>query len=326
MENTEKLAFLRSVFGRGVVSSSGINLAVKCPNPKCDSRLSDKFKFSIRLDTDQSHCWVCGLKTRGSLLRALRMASVSANVIQEYVDRYQVKASALPLSEVESQEKSLDFPKDFKMLAVHQNSIDPDIRSALSYLRRRGLSERDLWYFKLGVSNELKFKRRVIMPSFDSEGRLNYFTARSLDEKPWIKYLNPDVDKVPVIFNECNIDWKQEITVVEGPFDLVKCDENATCLQGSGFTEDYLLFWRVIQHQTPVVLALDLDAYKKTQMYARLLSSYGIQVRMLDVSGFKDVGEMTSVEFSQRKAQAAPWCAMNAMRQRIDALTNRVAC
>ena len=33
-------------------------------------------------------------------------------------------------------------------------------------------------------------------------------------------------------------DWKKELTLVEGPFDLFKCDTNATCLLGSHFTEE----------------------------------------------------------------------------------------
>ena len=63
-----------------------------------------------------------------------------------------------------------------------------------------------------------QLRRRVIIPSFDSEGFLNYFTARAIDESTR-KYVNPKVKRTDIIFNELNVDWKKELVIVEGPFD-----------------------------------------------------------------------------------------------------------
>ena len=43
---------------------------------------------------------------------------------------------------------------------------------------------------------------------------------------------------------------------------------------------------------------------QKAIKIATLLSSYGIQVRMLDVNGYDDVGEMTKEQFLQRQNEA----------------------
>ena len=38
-----------------------------------------------------------------------------------------------------------------------------------------------------------------------------------------------------------------------------------------------------------------------------MLSEYGIAVRILDCSGFEDVGEMTMLDFEERRLQAPLW-------------------
>jgi hypothetical protein len=78
--------------------------------------------------------------------------------------------AGLVTGEVEIIEK-LVLPKDFKLLHL-ANGSDPDVKAAWRYVYSRGLSDKDVWYFKLGVSDEPKWKRRVIMPSFDNTGNL----------------------------------------------------------------------------------------------------------------------------------------------------------
>lgn len=317
----EKINFLRRVFGGADVSRDQQNVAVRCPNPECRSRLLNKRKFSIHVPTDRSHCWVCGFKTGKSLISALRLLKVGSVVLQEYVAKYQTSSlKSRAIDETAVDEPTLDFPKDFRLLSTEISSKDPNTRHALKYLQSRGLTERDMWYWKLGISEELKFKRRIIVPSFDADGDLNFYTARSIDAEIFTKYVNADVDKVPVIFNELNIDWKLPLTIVEGPFDLVKCDENATCLQGSELTADYLLFWKIVQHKTPIILALDDDALLKTQKHAKLLKSYEVPVQILPLQGKKDVGEMSKTEFLKAKETSIEWTRDMEIRAKISSM------
>lgn len=323
---SEKISFLRHVFRGADLSRDGVNIAVRCPNPKCSSRIAGKRKFSIRVDTDQAHCWVCELKTHCNLIPALRKVCTSEQ-IKIYVEKYlppQGKRrlnskSTLKLDD-NADEIILDFPSDFQLLGTLTGTRDPDIKEILHYLKKRGLKDRDLWYFKLGISKERRFLKRVIMPSFDAEGYINYYTARSIGNG-YPKYLIPSIGRIEVICNEVNIDWAQELTIVEGPFDLMKCDENATCLQGSGLTEDYALFWKIVQNKTPVILGLDADAQIKSHKYAKLLSSYDIPVKMLPLGEFSDVGEMDRSDFIAAKEIAVPWHRMSAIRAKISAMS-----
>ena len=122
-----------------------------------------------------------------------------------------------------------------------------------------------------------------------------------------MKYINASVPKITVVFNDMNINLSKELALVEGPFDLVKCDVNATCLLGSHLSTDSLLFKKIVVNQTPTVIALDPDAKKKSHEIAKMLSSYGITVRMATIPDNKDVGDMTRKEFKSIRGAAQSW-------------------
>ena len=206
------------------------------------------------------------------------------------------------------------------ILFTIKSAIDPDIKDTIAYAKFRGINERDLWRFRLGTCTSGRNRRRLIMPSFDASGKLNYFVARSIDNDQGFKYLNAKVAKKTVIFNELYIDWKQELTIVEGPMDLIKCNDNATCLLGSHFGEDYALFQKIIENQTPVLLALDPDAALKSQKFAKKLSSYGVEVRIMGNTNAEDVGAMTKEEFLAATAVAKRWSDDDRLRHLISTI------
>ena len=276
----DKITFLTRVFGTVSVGADGINAAVKCPS--CDSTGGNKKKLVIRLDNDHHHCWVCDLKGRnlGATLR-----KYAPQYLQEYSQRFLGKKYNTNLAkDDEGLLTTVQVPPGFILLStVYENARDPDVRDTVYPMLVLGILRlRDFWKFKLGTCTSGRYRRRLIIPSFDVDGKLNYFVARAIDDVK-MKYLNAKVPKTDVIFNEINIDWSSELTLVEGPMDLVKCDDNATCLLGSHFSEEYKLFQEIIRHSTPVLLALDPDAMKKSQSFAKMLASYGNTVRMLDL-------------------------------------------
>ena len=158
----------------------------------------------------------------------------------------------------------------------------------------------------------------IIIPSFSEDGELNYFVARRIDDSPAMKYLNAKVPKKDVVFNELRICWDDELTIVEGPLDLVKCDDNATCLLGSQIREGHALFTQVVKNQTPVILALDPDAIEKTHKFAKNLASYGISVKILNTGDFDDVGDMSRADFLKAKKAARPWTEESRLFYMID--------
>lgn len=308
----QAIEFIRKVFGDPYLTNAGLNANVVCP--VCIEKNGDtnKKKLAIRTDNWLSHCWVCGYKSRDIYQLVKRYKAIH---LPEYQSGFGGSPSLTAINKgcvivydesifdkPVGNEKILSLPVGFQLLAEHFYDEDCEwfIRNARNYLVNRGLTYRDFWYFKFGVTDEdVAHKSRVIFPSFDAEGNLNYHTSRSLDSKrikP--KYLNPGINRTQLIFNELNIDWTKELTLVEGPFDLVKCNYNATCVLGSELGKDHLLFQKIVSNSTPVLLAFDDDAMHKTLRVARRLTSYGITVRLYQLPEERhDVGEMNRDEF-----------------------------
>ena len=107
-----------------------------------------------------------------------------------------------------------------------------------------------------------------------------------------------------IVFNELLIDWEREVTLVEGVFDAIVASENSIPLLGSTLREDSRLFRKIVKNDTPVLLGLDADAHKKAMRLVKALLAYDVEVRLMDTSGYKDIGEMPRDTFQQRKEKA----------------------
>ncbi len=299
--SSDKIRHIKAVFGGGSVDVRGVNIAVECPS--CGK--TGKRKLSIHLESGQCHCWVCGL--RAKRVSSVIYRYVSKDVAQEYRKACEDgRGFGDTQEEEEEKEKPLTLPDDFAPLFSKVAASDADSRQAIKYLLGRGLSIDDMIRFRMGTSQQVR--RRVIVPSFNDEGRLNFFTARAIDADTKLRYTNCQVKKTDVVFNEINIDWSKELVIVEGPLDLVKCPDNATCLLGSSLGVGHRLFQRVAANRTPVVLALDADMRAKAQKIAELLYSYDCSVRLLDLQdASRDIGDMTHREVVDAVKKAKNW-------------------
>lgn len=229
--------------------------------------------------------------------------------------------------ESETKHEDLVLPSNFRLIAreLTDKRVDSDINYAWKYLAKRGLTRADMWYYKFGISSELP--GRVIMPSFDREGKLNFWTARSIfDVKP--KYVDPpreNVRKNEIIFNEMNIDWQSELVIVEGPFDMVKCPTNATALRGNQLSEKSRLLTEITLNSTPCVVFLDDDATDRANNITKLLTMYGIHVRRASTGKFHDPGEMScdDVALAIKNAHEVSW--EDRIRDRFSKLTTNLS-
>jgi hypothetical protein len=311
------IEFIEAAFGSGVLSNGGLNISVVCPICAAAKDNLHKKKLVIRTDDFLTHCWVCGY--RSTNLTEL-LSTYHPALLGEYKKKFRIipKAEkALSIEDIissmgEMKEKrsqlatQLTLPEGFRMLAPNLTQNDSLIKRAWSYLRARGLTEADLWRWKIGITTHTPtdrkkdFRYRVIFPSFDSEGKLNFFSARAfLPGWKGPPYSNPEMKRESIVFNELNIDWSRELTLVEGVFDLVNCNDNATCILGSSLDSSYKLFQEIARNETPVLLALDPDAKVKALKIGRSLLEYGVSVRMLELPiGVKDVGELNRLQFT----------------------------
>tara|TARA_R100000664_G_scaffold33789_2_gene52034 strand:- start:10596 stop:11552 length:957 start_codon:yes stop_codon:yes gene_type:complete len=308
---TQKVNFLKKIFGSGKLSREGSNIAFKCP--VCGEK---KGKFSINLNTWMCHCWICGAKSKNVYFIIKKY--IGSDCSNKFIKEFDVSLN-LKIDENEDMDLEASLPENFKLLANFKGR-DPDIKKCISYCFSRGLTKRDLWYFKIGYSTDRSMKKRVIIPSFNRDGELNYFVSRGVDETVFPKYSNSTARKIEIIFNEINIDFSKEVTIVEGPFDLVKCNKNATCLLGSKLSKKSALFKKIIENKTPVLLALDPDMRLESHRIAKLLSSFGCKVRILNNKTLKDVGDMSKSQFLRIRESSKHWSRDDSLMFKISSL------
>jgi hypothetical protein len=301
---SDKVRFIESVFGTGNMARNGKNFAIWCP--MCAPRDKGKRKLVIRLEDDANHCWTCTWRAR-SLAPLLKKFAGMRDLIR-YRDTFMnenVRSLWMDPEDIETK-KVIKLPDDFTLIPI-ADQRDPDTRSLIRYLTSsRNVTERDMWYYKLGRSNDPTWSRRVMIPSFNADGELNYLIGRAVDRQKR-RYENEEVERTSIVFNEININWSKRLVICEGAFDMMKCGENATCLLGASLNENHLLFDRIVSNSTPIALALDSSAMKNALYIARKLEEYDIDVVLVDLGSHKDPGEMTKSAFREALADARPY-------------------
>jgi DNA primase len=295
MNKTAAKKILYDSFGHH--KKQGKELLFKCP--ACNHF---KHKLSINLDKNAFKCWICNY--RGRNLRRLIRRYGSYTQLQKWdaiSDRTDIERfSDLFMAESFAEDKpKVELPPEF--LSLVQKNIPATGRRAKKYLRSRGVSDADIVRWKMGYCFSGEYRNRVIIPSFDDDGEVSYFIARSYNGDSY-KYKNPKASK-NIVFNELFIDWNDDLTIVEGVFDAVVAG-NATPILGSTLHSNSRLIQKIVHNDTPVYIALDPDAADKERKIIQTLLKYDIELYKIDVSGYEDVGSMSREVFNERKQKA----------------------
>lgn len=273
------ISILDSVLGVGS-SLKGNEQSHHCPF--CHHH---KKKLQINLDTQQWHCWVCDSKGRSiqSLLRKL-------NVDRRDLDKlYKIYGDEPEVSTKEEYIVKLQLPKEFKQLYYKPKSINPIYNQAMAYIKRRGITDAEIVKYNIGYCEDGMYGGRVIIPSYDENGELNYFVARSFYEDEKMKYKNPPVNRDVIVF-ENMINWKEPITLVEGVFDAFSVKRNVIPLLGK-FLLSKLKNKIFEMGVKEVTIILDSDAIEDSTKHSDYLIKNGIKVKNI-IPKDKDAGEM----------------------------------
>ena len=149
--------------------------------------------------------------------------------------------------------------------------------------------------YSMGYTNKGPYRGRIIIPSFDVEGEVNYFVARSFTNHK-MKYKNPEFPKEEIIFNESRIRWDKDIYLVEGVFDMLFL-ENAIPILGKTVSDN---LWAKLyeKSQKNIIICLDGDAWEDSQHLYRKLDGGKLngKVRLIKMPKDKDVAELKGVE------------------------------
>lgn len=309
----QKKDLIVSIFGEGTTSGDGKDIAVFCPTCKKSPKSKKKRKLSISIETGIYHCWVCESKGK-SLAKFIKYEIPNFKDLEKVREYF---GSEIVEGEIVEEEIKVCLPEDFRLVALDNNRSSRIIKK---YLLNRGMSEEDLYRFKVGYSEEFGFENRAIFPSFDAELNLNFYVTRTVDQKiKFAKYRNCDASKKDIIFNEHLVDWKKPVIIVEGIFDAVKAGSNAIPVLGSWIDMQHQVFKKLVQNQSDVFLGFDPDAKEKEIKVAKNLMSHGINVRLIQNTE-KDLGDMSKEEVKNLIHNAKQYDNMERMRYLISGI------
>lgn len=284
--------------------------------PKCEHH---KKKLSVNFDKGVFKCWVCDWSGK-NIYRIVRNYG-STN------DRYEWKSfdnkveienftDKLFSGKEEYTGSTIELPKSF--ISLVNKKLPTTSRYPLNYLKSRGIGQKDIAKWKIGYCPTGKYASRIVIPSFNDTGAVNYFVTRTYIND-WKKYYNPVASK-DIIFNYPYVDFDEDLVIVEGVFDAIIASENAVPLLGSTLSERSRLFYEIVKNDTPVFLALDPDAKKKTNKLISLFLKYDIETRLVEIGPHDDVGSMTKEEFMRRKEEASILTTDNYLLSKIAGL------
>jgi DNA primase len=270
---------LESVLGKSKTSTKD-NLAFTCPF--CHHH---KPKLEVDITTQHWHCWVCNASGRkiSVLYRKLNVAREKISQIITLLDDVEYKPT-----KTTTDTPVVNLPSDYRPL-WRIDKASPDYRNAITYLKNRGIGIYDILRYRIGYCETGEYSGKIIIPSFDANGSLNYFVARAFYESDNFKHKNPKVSK-DIIGFELHINWELPIVLVEGAFDAIAIKRNAIPLFGK--TISNTLKKRIVQRRVKTIyICLDQDARKQALEAAEYFMSNGIDVYFVDITG-KDPSDL----------------------------------
>jgi hypothetical protein len=289
MLNQTLIALVNSVLGTGKSTSKG-NYAYSCPfckhhKPKLEINFTENEKGE-----NPWHCWACD--RRGKKIHQIFKSVGTPSEINNELN------SLIKSGFVEKQtiiEEKVTLPKEFKPLNNIQQS-DIIGRHALHYIKSRNITEEDIIKYNIGYCETGNYAKMIIIPSYDNNGNLNYFTARNFEKNSTLKYKNPSVSRDIIPF-ELFINWDLPFILCEGPFDAIAIKRNTIPLLGKNIQST--LMKKIVKSSVEkIYIALDRDAQKQALSFCEKLMSEGKEVYLVDMQD-KDPSEMGFENFTK---------------------------
>lgn len=273
-------AIIQNVFGdvNGYLQSEQVQ--VNCPHCQEREGLSHpdgKFNLEINTAKRMFRCWKCDEpKFSGSLGRLIKIFGTGADY--EIYKSYAGIIHDYVFDDDEDKEYfQIKLPEE--MILFSQMEVgNPEHFEAYNYLvNERKLSRDIILRYRLGFCTTGKYAKRLIIPSYDKNGEVNYFVGRYYGNDQKIRkkmpYLNPKADKDVIIFNEGLVNWDSTVYLVEGVFEMLSFPVNSIPMLGK--TLSTTLFMKLKDLKPDVVVLLDPDAYKNSvELFYTLYTIY----------------------------------------------------
>lgn len=299
------LTLINEVLGRPKKSNKHRGqYSYDCPICSAEKGMSDgdgKGKFEVNVKRGVYKCWVCHEShgTHGSIKKLLSKFGgpkiwSRAKKLGISLKRDNGKVEPVIVENVELPKGFTRFEDSNPNLMVH--------KEGWNYLtKQRKLTPEIIYKHQMGYTLDEEYANRVIIPSYDEKGELNYFTARSWLPYTKMRYKNPDIPRETIIFNEYLVNWDGTIYIVEGPLDHVVV-HNSIPLLGKDI-HDKLIKTIMDKATGHVVILLDgeekvWNTAKKIYSKINIGKMYG-RVKIIKMENDYDIGKVNE-DFGRR--------------------------
>jgi DNA primase len=284
-ENEALVELLEEVLGdHGLHYPNRGQISFNCP--VCDDG-RNKHNLEVNYIDNVYKCWSCGDSegTHGPLGR----------IFDKYGNKKQKKLYNVLKPETvvkrERPKKTLKLPDSFTLFK-DSSPVYPVRRQAMNYLKSRGITDEMIEKYQIGFCDKGDHSGRIVIPSYNTKGELNYYIARSWNPMSRAKYKNPIAEKDKIIFWENLIDWNKDIYLVEGAFDGLFL-ENSIPMLGKHMSE--LLFETLyMKAKGNITICLDADAIKNAiKLYHELNGGdlWG-RIKLVKLPDDKDIADL----------------------------------
>ena len=307
MVNQLLVTLVNSVLGSGKATARN-NYAYHCPfcnhhKPKLEVNLTEN-----REGKNPWHCWACD--ARGTTIYNLfKQLKVEVGKFTELKSLVKTSKSIKDTKVI----SSVTLPNEFISLK-NVDTSDIIARHATAYLKKRHISKYDILKYNIGYCKNGLYKNMIIIPTYDADGRLNYFTARSFEKEPYVKYRNPSASR-DIVPNEHLINWNIPIILCEGLFDAIAIKRNVIPLLGKNI-QSSLMKKIVTSVVDKIYIALDRDAIKQALKFCERLMAEGKEVYLVDLQD-KDPSEMGFENFTRLIQNTVPLTYYDLMEQKL---------
>jgi len=288
--------------------------------PWCNHRKS-KRKLYINLNSSSKNfsnwqCFVCDNRGKSlfSLLKRLDAEKVYFRKLGDILDKPGYKY-AKSNEDDEDHQKTLELPDEFRPLWEDQPGII--YKHAIKHLQNRNLSVGDVVKHQIGYCTSGEYNKRIIVPSYDRNNKLNYFVARRIWDTQFPKYKNPSTNQNSIVPFDSLINWREPVTLVEGVFDAIAVRRNAIPLLGNKLSES--LYCRLVEAQTNSVnIALDSDMRQTSLQMGERLMDEGFTVKLVDLPKNSDPGDIGFEEMQKRIRNSDPLSFSSVLSRKLE--------
>ena len=276
MQNLKLLQLLESVLGKGK-STSGNNVAFFSP---FTSHYKPKLEIDINTTTEGQNAWHCWISDKKG--RSINSLFKQMNLGKQYFEQLSKIIQSAKYKNFDTEEKVIEviaLPEDYRPLWKPKKT--PDFRNAMSYLKKRGVTIFDILKYRIGYCENGEYSGKIIIPSYDCTGQLNYFVSRAYYEADKYKHKNPKISK-DIIGFDLTINWEEPIVLCEGSFDAIAIKRNAIPLFGKIIQPN--LQKKIIEKRVKdIYICLDEDAIRNALSIAEKFMGEGLNVYFIEL-------------------------------------------